>query len=422
MAADRLADMLPTATLHALRNGFRVVHVPLTSSGLTTIVVAVAAGTRCEGPAERGLAHVTEHVIFKGGKRYPTARVMNDAIAAIGGYNNAATNIEHTYYIIEVPNEHAAEALNIMADMMVHPRFPAEEFGRERKVVIDELIRAKQDDSRYIEILFEDLMYEHQPLGWDINGTRKNVSKLGRPAVLRFVKKWYAPSAMDCFLIGGGATPALAHQASAAFAALRSRPRPAWKPFARRKAGPRRRHLERDDELTSIMLGFPGVGLFSREAMAQRVLDVVLGGNTSSRLYNRLREERGLVYDIGAGSEFYSDAGHTATWTQAKARDAAKVERMVLEEYRRLLVEPPSAQEVAMAKEICLAGLAGLPEDHEALAVDLFKPLLLGGTLTQLSDLRRAMRAVRTDDVRRLIRRIIDPEAVVCTTIGRALT
>ena len=412
--------MLPTAAVHALRNRFRVVSVPLPSSEITSIVVAVRAGTRGERVRERGVAHFTEHVIFKGGKEYPTALAMNNAIASIGGYNNAATNIEYTYYIIEVPNAHAAEALDIMADMIVSPRFPKEEFTRERKVVIDELIRAKQDDSRYIEILFEDLMYEHQPIGWDINGTRKNIYHLGRADVVQFVRTWYTPDAMACFLVGGAVTPSLVRRAETAFDSMRPRKQPKWKPFVRHDKGARRRHMERDDELTSIMLGFPALDMRATGGDALRALDVILGGDTSSRLYNRIREQRGLVYDIGSSSEFYSDAGHTATWAQAKAKDADLVERLILDEYKRLLCDMPTVAEVSMAKEICLSEIAGLPENHEALVGEYMKSMFFGGGLKQLSETKRRIKAIKPEDVRRIARRVVDPDASVCVTVGRS--
>jgi predicted Zn-dependent peptidase len=409
--------MLPAAKLTTLKNGTRVVIAP-SQSELTTIVVAVRAGARCETPRTRGLAHLVEHQVFKGGKLYPTAEEVNAAIAAIGATYNASTNMEFTYYVIECAKERASEAYRILSDLYLRPRFDPAEFGKEKMVVLSELLRSHVDQGYYLSILFEDMLYGHQPLGWDINGTIRTLRKLRRADVLAYARAWHVGRGTCVLFLGGGDLRALARQAARDFSALPRGKAARWRPYVRREPTRRVRHLGRNDDMTAIMVGWAGRRQGAKDVPAQNALAEALAGVTSSRLYNRLREREGLVYEIYGGSEYYSDAGHMYVTTEARPRDADRVAAVILEELDRAIDVPFSEDEVATAKAQMLNVVARAPEDRESLAHVYFKSLFFEGKLRQLAAVRQEIQALTAADVNRVARALLRGGRFVAS-IGR---
>lgn len=397
--------MLPIAKLRTLKNGARIVTAA-TPSELTTIVFAVRAGARCETPGTRGLAHLVEHQVFKGGSLYPTAEEVNAAVASIGATYNASTNMEFTYYVIECAKARAAEAYRILSDVFLRPRFDPKEFTREKMVVLEEILRSRVDQTYYLSIIFEDLLYGHQPLGRDINGTLRSVRALTRTDVVRFVRRRYVGRNVCALFIGGGDLGALASAAARDLALLPRGAATRWKPYRPAAAKRSVRHLRRDDEMTAIMAGVPGVAAGSRLRRVQDALGEALAGPTSSRLYNRLREREGLVYEIFGGSEHYSDASHVFALTETDPKHAERVVGIVLEEFRRAAEVPFGKDEIASAKAQLLAAVARAPEDRERLAREYFCSIFFEGGLRQLSRTKADIEAVTAEEVNRLARRV----------------
>ncbi len=397
--------MLPVAKVRTLKNGVRVVTAP-TGSELTTIVFAVRAGARCETARTRGLAHLVEHQMFKGGSLYPTAEEVNAAVASIGATYNASTNMEFTYYVIECAKARAAEAYRILADVFLRPRFDPKEFTREKMVVLEEILRSRVDQTYYLSIIFEDLLYGHQPLGRDINGTIRTVRSLTRAHVRRFVRERYVGRDVCALFIGGGELKALASAAARDFSVLPRGRAARWKPYRPAPSKRSVRHLMRDDEMTAIMAGVPGVRAGSRLRRVQDALGEALAGPTSSRLYNRLREREGLVYEIFGGAEHYSDASHLFALTETDPKHADKVVGIVLEEFARAAAVPFGEDEIAAAKAQLLAAVARAPEDRERLAREYFCSIFFEGGLRQLARTKADIEAVDAAAVNRLARRL----------------
>ncbi|MFH1145666.1 MAG: pitrilysin family protein [bacterium] len=411
--------MLPIAKLKTLANGVRIVTVPLPASEISTIVVAIKAGTRGERPHERGIAHLAEHLVFKGTTAYPTPQAVNAAVADIGGNVNAGTSLEYTFFIIEAPKLFIRKAFSIVSDIVLRPLIPASEFSRERKVVYEESLQGRQDDSSYAEVLFEDLLYGHQPLGWDITGTIKTLRSLRSADIRRYINRWYTPNHMAVAILGGGSIDQILTEAIALYGTLPACSSPSWRPYRRLPIHKQQRHLHRDDPVTALTMGVPALSIHSPLVEAQKLLDEALAGNFASRLYNRLREKEGLVYDISSESEFYSDAGHTAVSTEAETKNAQRVVEAIREEYGRLVRVPLSAKELKQAKISYLGKLASLPEEHEDLALYYLVPLLLTNRLPQMERTEQRIQAVKLDTIRRLSKRLFNTKNYFLASIGK---
>ncbi len=398
----------------------RIVTSPMPWSEITTMIVAFRAGSRGEPKGLRGIAHFAEHMLFKGTEKYPLAKDINEAVAELGGYVNATTNVEYTYYVMQVANHSAGRAIQILADMTLHPRLPDKEFDIERPVVIDEMIQSHHDDIGRCEILFEDLMYEHQPLGWDISGTIKSLKGIRRGDVAAWLKAWYVGRTCSVIMCGGADMRSLAKVASRAFAGLPAGRPPAWKPFRRHANNePIARHLSRKVPLTTMMVGYPAPDFGSRRAESLRMLNIVLGVNQSSRLYDRIREKEGLTYEISSMTEMYGDAGHILAATQVQPEHVDAALRGILEEFKRLNAEPVSMKEFRAAKELRLAHLKALMEDQETLVKHYMKDLFMMKRIRPVKSIIKETESVTLEDVRLTAKRVFRPERWYMASIGR---
>ena len=411
--------MLPDASLKTLSNGARILVSPMHWSEITTIVVAFRAGSRGEKASRRGLAHFTEHLLFKGSEKNPTPHEMNERVSEIGGYLNASTNIEYTYYIMQVDKKYAEGALDYLADMTMHPRILKDEFAAERDVVIDEMLMSHQDDTAHAEILFEDMLYEHQPLGWDIIGTKKTLARLGPQDVIDWMKTWYIGSNAAVMLVGGGDLHRLGQKAATLFEELPSGHSPAWKPFRRHiLRSSKVRHLQRDEALTTMMIGYPTPGFKSPMAEPLRLASAVLGNILTSRLYERVREKEGLAYDISTLTELYSDAGHIAAYTQAPTAMVDRTLKATLEEFHRFVVDPITQKEFEEAMALRLAHLKSLTEDQETLVKHYMKDLFLMRRLRSIEEILEATQSVSLEHTRHVVKKTFVPKRWYLASIG----
>ncbi|HTM67957.1 MAG TPA: pitrilysin family protein [Candidatus Binatia bacterium] len=412
--------MLPRASLTALDNSIRLVTAPVPASEMTTVIIAVKVGARAERPDERGISHLVEHQVFKGSRQFASPIELNAALASIGAYYNASTNMEYTYFVVNCPQKNAMKALEIVSDIVLHPRIPESEFTREKRVVFEEVMSARQNDDHYAEILLEDLMYQHQPLGWDILGTFKTLRAIDRRRTLGFIKRWYEGRRMAVALVGGGDLGKLRRRAAALFSEVPEGTSRNWRPFWRGKTRRRVRHLYRDEKLTTLMYGVPGISMNSPLAVPSELLRQVFGGPISSRLYDRVREQKGLVYDIMADTTHYSDAGHLSVHTQASERNAPRVLELILEESRRLVKDKITAKELSTAKEVLFGELASMPENQESLAAYYVRGVLIAGRLTQLAELRKTIAMTELDTVRWLAWMMFWKKPWYLASIGRS--
>src|SRR6184192_3253295 len=198
---------MSTYERHVLDNGLRVVTANLPEAQSVTCMVMLAAGSRYETPETNGIAHFSEHMFFKGTERRPSARDIAGEIDAIGGEFNAFTGKESTAYYVKCAAEHRDVALDVLVDMLRNSRFDEEEIEREKGVIVEEMNMYYDTPRDYIGGVYEQLLYDDQPLGWDIIGRKETVRAATRDTFLEYLDRWYKPSRMVVGVggkIGGG--------------------------------------------------------------------------------------------------------------------------------------------------------------------------------------------------------------------------
>ncbi len=288
-----------------LPSGLRVVSDPMETVESATLGIWVEAGTRHEPEAINGISHLLEHMAFKGTERR-SARDIAEEMDAVGGNLNAHTARDHTAYYAKVLKEDVDLALDVVADILQHSLMDAEELAREQAVVVQEINQANDTPDDIIFDHFQAVAFPEQPLGRPVLGTEALVRAMNRDTILSYMGEQYSASRMVLAAAGRIDHDRLVEMAQSAFPSLTSTPDVL--PVAARYRGGDFRE-ERDIDQVNLVLGFDGVSHTDPDYYALSVLSTLLGGGMSSRLFQEVREKRGLVYSIYSFAFSYTDGG-----------------------------------------------------------------------------------------------------------------
>ena len=405
-----------TVMVSRLPNGMRVVTDRMDSVETVSIGVWVDVGTRHEPAAINGVAHLLEHMAFKGTKRRSALDIAAE-IEAVGGHVNAYTSREHTAYYAKVLKADVALAVDILADILQHSTFDAAELERERTVILQEIGQAQDTPDDIIYDLFQERAYPDQPMGQPVLGRIEIIKHLDRESVAGYQKSTYAAPGTLLVAAGNVAHETLVALAERAFSALS--PQSAAKTEPACYVGGDLRQL-RDLEQVHVLLGFPGFAFADRDYYAASVLSTALGGGMSSRLFQEIREKRGLVYSIYSFSHSYSDGGLFGIYAGTGEDEAAELMPVLTAEFHKLEAGLLPA-ELERARAQLKAGLLMSLEGTTARCEQQASHMLVFGRPLDPAELVRHIDAVDEDAVIRVARRLINtaPTLTALGPIGR---
>lgn len=288
-----------------LENGFRIVSHYSEISDIVRIGVLVGTGSRAELESENGIAHFLEHMAFKGTKTR-NAKQISEAIEQVGGDLNAMTSKEYTVYHGSVLSEHTSLLLDIFQDILKNPTFSEKEIEKEKEVIVQEIGRAQDNPNCIAFDLFFSLAFPKQPIGRTTLGPIEKVRGFSKENFVSFVQKHYKPQNMILFASGKVNHDELCAFAEEQFGPMKNEPKEQHETAAYNGGvGSINKPLEQ----AQIILGFKGHSLMDEDRDALEVYAIILGGGMSSRLFQEIREKRGLVYSIQAFSSNLSDIG-----------------------------------------------------------------------------------------------------------------
>jgi predicted Zn-dependent peptidase len=384
-----------------LSNGMRVVTDRMESVETVSIGVWVDVGTRHEPASVNGVAHLLEHMAFKGTKRRSALDIAAE-IEAVGGHVNAYTSREHTAYYAKVLKADVGLAVDILADILQHSVFDPGELERERTVILQEIGQAQDTPDDIIFDLFQERAFPAQPMGQPVLGRAEIIKHIDRDAVAGYIARTYAAPGMILVAAGNVAHEPLVVMAERAFAELPRQSTAQTEPA--RYEGGEVRQL-RDLEQVHILLGFPGFSFTDRDYYAASVLSTALGGGMSSRLFQEIREKRGLVYSIYSFSHSYSDGGLFGIYAGTGEDEAAELMPVLCTEIRNLAQGLKSA-ELERARAQLKAGLLMSLEGTAARCEQHASHMLIFGRPLDPAELVRHIDAVDEDAVIRVARRL----------------
>jgi predicted Zn-dependent peptidase len=332
-----------------LDNGIRVVSETLPALDSVSFGIWITTGSRDERVDERGLSHFIEHLLFKGTKRRSAFDISRE-IESVGGSVNAFTGKEYTCYHAKVLKRDITLAVDILADIVANSIFDAQEIERERMVVVQEIKMVEDTPDDYIHDLFYRSFWGDHPLGYPITGVQENVLSFQREEIIAFLQSHYTPDRIIVAAAGG-----LDHQQVVDLVMARlGHLRPASSPMQRDGAhgGRSRMHVTyRDLEQIHFCLGTSGIPHNHQLRYAGHTLNTLLGGNMSSRLFQEVREKRGLTYSIYSFLNTYSDTGLFGVYAGTTKAEIEEVIALTLRELQAIREGRIRAEDLSAAKE-----------------------------------------------------------------------
>jgi predicted Zn-dependent peptidase len=386
-----------------LANGLTIVSHGRPEVETVSLGLWIGAGSRCESPAEHGVAHFLEHMAFKGTARR-TALQIAEEIEAVGGDLNAATGVDTTAYYARVLRADVGLALDLLSDIILFPRFDSVEFGREREVILQEIAASFDSPEDMVFDLAQELAFPDQSLGRPILGTPKSVKSF-RPAHLSaYLAAHYRAS--DLVLAAAGAVDheALVEQAQRCLEALDGGKAPDPQPALYRGG---LAHSRKIFEQTHLVLAFEGHPFRHPDYYAAQLCAGALGGGMSSRLFQEVRERRGLCYAIYAFASGLSDSGMFAIYAATSPDRADELLAVIRDELMRAAESGFSEDELSRVRaQVKMGLLAGL-ESSGARAEQLARQILVYGRPLSSEELIESVEKVTREDIQGQVQRLL---------------
>jgi predicted Zn-dependent peptidase len=370
-------------------------HVRSVASG-----VWLKRGSRHEERAQAGISHFIEHMVFKGTRNRSTQQIAAE-VDSIGGNMDAFTAKEYAAFHLKVLDEHLPLAIDILADVVVNPLFDPEEIAKEKKVIFEEINMVEDTPDELVMDLFSSAFWPDHPLGWPILGTKQSVDGLSREGLQRFFRDAYRPENLVVAAAGNLDHESLSRLVRDRFGPLDSGegsrdgvpPRAASGIVSRSKP---------ELEQVHLCLGARAYPQGHDDRYGAYVLNTVLGGSLSSRLFQKIREQRGLVYSISSGIAAYSDAGSLTVYAATGPDALSEVLRLVVDELRCLKDETVPDQELSRAKDHLKGSLALTLESTGSRMSHLARQEIYFGRHLSLDEIQEAIGAVQGSDVQRI--------------------
>jgi predicted Zn-dependent peptidase len=300
---------MASITETALPNGLSLYRIPIPGTRSVTILIALDAGARTERPEENGMAHFLEHLVFKGGDKYPTYRDVNEAAEGIGAVLNAYTSHDLVAFHITARSERALEAADLLTDFVGRPRIDADELDRERGVVVQEIARANDQPAVMAEHLIDEAVFGDHPLGRPVLGPAEHIrDSFTREGIVAFRDRRWAPADGAALVVGNLDSTGDDGRLEELFGRFPARPEPG--PFdPAPPVHPRVLVHERDSNQSHLRMSYrPEVGIASpADRAALAIYTTLLGGSMASRLFDEIREQRGLAYSVHSSAHAYAD-------------------------------------------------------------------------------------------------------------------
>ncbi len=382
--------------LTTLPNGLRVVTEAMPGLKSASAGLWVLAGGRHERAEQNGIAHFLEHMAFKGTARRSALQIAEE-IEDVGGFINAYTSREATAYYARVLEADVAMALDVIGDIVLNPAFHDADIETERHVILQEIGQALDTPDDIIFDWLQEVSYPDQPFGRTILGPEERVSSFGRADFQDFVAEHYRPSQMILAAAGAVDHDAIVAQARAMFGAITAQANSSFAPA--RFLGAERREVK-DLEQVHFAMAFEAPAYRDPDVFVAQVYATAMGGGMSSRLFQKIREERGLCYSIFAQAGAYEDTGQITLYAGTSAEEIGDLVRLTAAELKRA-AEDMTEAEVARARAQIKAGMLMGLESPSSRAERIARLLAIHGRVPTVEEVVARIDAVSTADVRR---------------------
>lgn len=383
-----------------------------------TLSIYVGVGSRYEDARLGGISHFIEHMLFKGTEKRPTAQHIAVAIEGIGGAFNASTGHEITNYWSKVSYQHFDTALDVLSDMLKRSLFQAEEIEKERRVIIEEINQTFDTPDELLFYDLDELMWLPHPLGRDIAGSAESVGALTRTQMCDHLAQYYHGSNIVVSTAGLIQADAVVPKIAEALREFRPAPRGEYSRFQNGQKAPRWHIRFKKTEQAHVAVTTWAYPRMHPDRFVVSVLSAILGEGMSSRLFQEIREKRGLAYSVSSFGGMLEDCGYLGSYAAVEPKNAAPTLEAMVHEWTRIRDEAVPEEELVKAKELIKGHLLLSMEDTHSIADWYGRQEMLGEELLTVDDVTAAIDAVTAPDVQRVARDLFRTEWLNLAVVG----
>jgi predicted Zn-dependent peptidase len=413
--------MAITWELGTLSNGLRIVTTPMPTTQAVSINIFVGVGSRSEPARINGITHFLEHMVFKGTERRPDAMMIAEAIEGAGGTLNAYTNKEFTCYWNIVPYDRFETAIDVAADMLLNSKLEQAEIDRERTVVQQELKRNHDNPQAHAGRLVGQAVYGAQPCGWDVGGSVETVEEMQRPDFISHIGEWYLAENVVLSVAGNVQHEHVMDQAERLFSSMPGGTIPTVVPYDETITGSQVSSESRDIDQCTLYLGMPAFGRHDERRFALRIMNDVLGGGMSSRLFREVRERRGLAYSVSSSYGFLDDVGSFTVAAGVDRERLAETITVALEEVEKMATGTVPSEELRKAKDHSIGRFRLSLETAFALGQRHGELLLTRGFLEPIEDYVQKLENITAEEVKSVAADLFNRKKLHAAVVGPKL-
>ena len=403
---------------HQFESGLRLVSIPMEGTKTATVLVLVGTGSKYETKEINGISHFLEHMMFKGTTKRPGKMDIARELDAIGAEYNAFTGEEYTGYYAKASMEKLDTIMDVVFDIFLNSKLAQEDIDTERGVIVEELNMYRDMPQRYIYDLFKKLLYGDQPAGWDIAGEKETVMSLKREQFVNYFNTHYVAKNTIIAIAGNVDPEIIKKKAGEYFSAIRDGNLVTKLSVTEKQSESALLvHYKKTDQ-THFLLGFRSCNMYDKRKYALGVLGTVLGGGMSSRLFEEVRDKRGLAYYIGADNDTATDTGYFIVKAGVNNEKVYEAIKVVLDEIRKIKDGGITAEELQRAKDNISGSMALGLEHSDAVANAYAGPVLFENKVLTPEEELGKIKKVTLEEVHQVAKDIFDDNKLNLAVIG----
>jgi predicted Zn-dependent peptidase len=403
---------------HQFESGLRLVSIPMEGTRTATVLVLVGTGSKYETKDINGISHFLEHMMFKGTAKRPGKMDIARELDAIGAEYNAFTSKEYTGYYAKASIDKLDTIMDVVFDIFLNSKLTQEDIDTERGVIVEELNMYRDMPQRYVGDLFEKLLYGDQPAGWDVGGEKETVMSLKRDQFVDYFNSHYVAK-NTIIAVAGNVNPEIIKEKTAEyFANIRKNDSVTKLPVVEKQSEPALLlHYKKTDQ-THFHLGFRSCNMYDSRKYALGVLGTVLGGGMSSRLFEEVRDKRGLAYYVGADNDTSTDAGYFMVKAGVNNEKVFEAIKVVMDEIRKIKDNGITTEELQRAKDNISGSMALGLEHSDAVANAYAGPILFENKVLTPEEELGKIKKVTLEEVSKVAQEVFDNSKLNLAVIG----
>lgn len=402
-----------------LPNGVRVVSGPMSGVRSASLIFYYDVGSRYEDPRIQGVSHFLEHMLFKGTEQRPDPMLISQEVEGVGGILNAATGRESTNYWCKVPSTHLALAFDVLADILLHSRIDPAELEKERLVVLEEIRSIEDSPEDLVHEIIDEVVWGDDGVGRPITGTEETVKAITRERMVDYWQRNYRPERLVVAAGGDIRHEEVVALTERYFGDLRpDLPGDAFAPAQCTQTEPRVRLVQRETEQAHLCLAMPALPYSTERRYVQGTIEAILSSGMSSRLFQEIREKRGLVYSVYAYFRPYEDVGQGVIYAGTDLERVEETVGAIVDELRKLRDERVPEDELQRTKELRKGRLLMGLEDSKSVASWVGSQELTYGEIRTPEEVAAKIEAVTADEVQELAQELFQPERLSLALVG----